>query len=116
MKDWRAELRAALREAMRARNSDAMAVLRTTLGAIDNAEAVDSPAAPPVEAGVIAGGVAGLGAGEVARRVLSDAEIEAVIRRELAERLRGAAEYERLGQPAEVLLAQAAVLAAILGG
>jgi hypothetical protein len=115
VRDWRAALKTALREAMRARNADAMAVLRTTLGAIDNAESVSMSAAPPVEAGVIAGGVAGLGAGEVARRTLSDAETEAVIRRELAERVQGALEYERLGQPADVLRAQAAVLEAILG-
>lgn len=50
---------------MRERQADAVAALRETLAAIDNAEAIDASAAPPVQHGVIAGGVAGLGAGEV---------------------------------------------------
>lgn len=47
--EWRRDLRNALREAMRERRADAIAVLRETLAAIDNAEAVDPGAAPPVQ-------------------------------------------------------------------
>lgn len=85
VEEWRAVLRAALKDAMRAREVDAVAVLRTTLAAIDNAEAADPRTAPVVQEGIIAGGVAGLGAGEVARKVLSPEAVKAVIGRELAE-------------------------------
>jgi uncharacterized protein len=97
---WKSVLRDALRDAQRARRALAVAVLRETLAAIDNAEAADLSAAPPAEHGVIAGGVAGLGAGEVARRVLSAQEVAALIEREIQER-RAAATYEAHGRSKE---------------
>ena len=79
---WRRVLRAALRDAMRGRQLHAMAVLRDTLAAIDNAEAVAVGEAPPaLEDGVIAGAAAGLGAGEVPRRVLSAEVVTAIVAR-----------------------------------
>jgi uncharacterized protein YqeY len=96
--DWRAALRAALREALRHREADEVAVLRETLAAIDNAEAVDASAAPPVQPGVIAGGVAGLGAGEVPRRSLSPGEVAAIIEREIQERRQAASTYTACGR------------------
>jgi hypothetical protein len=66
IEEWKSVLRAALRDALRTRQAPAVAVLRETLAAIDNAEAADSSAAPPVQHGVIAGGVPGLGARLVA--------------------------------------------------
>ncbi len=105
-------LRAALKEAMRARQPEPISVLRQALAAIDNAEAADATAAPAVQEGVIAGGVAGLGAGEVARKVLSPGAVAQIIERELQERRDAAATYTRLGRhdEAATLLRQAEVL------
>ena len=113
--DWRTTLRAALKVSMRSRQSDTVAALRETLAAIDNAEAVAQSAAPAVQQGVIAGGVAGLGAGEVPRRALSPEEVQAVIDRELNERRAAAAAYAALGRhdEAERLNRQLEVLAAL---
>ena len=99
--EWKSALREALKEAMRARQAHTVAVLRETLAAFDNAEAVDAMLAPPEENGVIAGGVVGLGAGEVARRALEPAEVAAIIEREMEERRAAAAEYEALGRDTE---------------
>jgi hypothetical protein len=81
--EWKGALREALREARRARRAHAVAVIRETLAAIDNAEAAEPDAAPPVQHGVIAGGVPGLGAGEVPRRVLSAEAVTAIVEREI---------------------------------
>jgi len=94
--EWKALLRTALRDAMRARDADAVAVLREVLAAIDNAEAADPSVAPPASSEVIAGAVDGLGAGEVARVVLGPADIAAVIARELAERQQACEHYMSL--------------------
>lgn len=112
---WRDVLRAALREAMRERRADAVAALRETLAAIDNAEAVDASAAPPVQHGVIAGGVPGLGAGEVPRRRLTADEATAIVEHEIEERRREASAYAALGrdQEAAALIRQAEMLAAL---
>jgi hypothetical protein len=61
---------------MKARDTVAVKALRSALSAIDNAEAADPADADDVQLGVIAGGVAGLGAGEVARRQLSADEVD----------------------------------------
>lgn len=113
---WRDALRAALREAMRDRRAEAIAVLREALAAIDNAEAVDASAAPPVQHGVIAGGVAGLGAGEVPRRMLGPDEVAAILEREIEERRGTASSYAELGRTEEaaVLARQVEILAALL--
>jgi uncharacterized protein YqeY len=116
----RERLRRALPGAMRARDAVAVAALRAGLAAIDNAEAVEAARhAPPVASHPeLAGTLAGLGAGEVERRVLTDAQMEAIVRAEVTE-LRAAAEgYRRAGQAdqAERLLAQAEVLDAHLDG
>lgn len=100
--EWKALLRSAIKEAMRRREGNAVAVLRETLSAIDNAEAVATQEGPTTAGdGVIAGAVAGLGAGEVQRRALSVEEVAAVIARELEERREAAATYEKLGRPEE---------------
>ncbi len=112
--DWKRALRAALTEAMRARQPQLVAVMRETLAAIDNAEAADPAAGPAVQmgSGTIAGGVAGLGAGEVPRRILSGGETRALVERELEARREAAATYAQLGRPEEAatLLAQAEAL------
>jgi uncharacterized protein YqeY len=100
---------------MRERHADAVAALRETLAAIDNAEAIDPSAAPPVQHGVIAGGVPGLGAGEVPRRSLSPDEVAAIVAREIEERRRAASVYAALGrdQEAAALGRQVEILAAL---
>jgi mRNA interferase MazF len=98
---WKTVLRGALREALLAGQAHAVAVMRETLAAIDNAEAADPSAAPPVQAGLIAGGVAGLGAGEVPRRLLSAEAVTAIVEREIQERGAAAATYLALGRHEE---------------
>jgi uncharacterized protein YqeY len=66
-----------LRAAMKARDRMRIGVLRATLGAISNAEAVPSDAQPNIPGR--------REPTEVARRELSDADIEAVVGREVAE-------------------------------
>jgi uncharacterized protein YqeY len=99
--EWKSALRAALGDALRTRQSHAIAVLRETLAAIDNAEAADTSAAPPVQLGVIAGGVAGLGAGEVPRLSLSVAQVNALIAREIEERRQAVSTYAALEKEEE---------------
>ena len=105
-------LREGLRSAIRSRDASAAAALRSALAAIENAEAVDAAAAPPSEPGVIAGGVRGLGRGEVQRRPLDAAEALGILEAEVAEREAAAGDYERAGREAEAgrLRAEAALL------
>ena len=98
---------------MKARDRVAVGVLRATLAAIDNAEAVDHSEAP-------AGSLAieriptGVGAAEVARRELSESHVEQIVRAEIAEREAAAHQYERAGRAdrAGQLRAEAEVLSA----
>ncbi|HEY0706182.1 MAG TPA: glutamyl-tRNA amidotransferase, partial [Polyangia bacterium] len=57
--------------------------------------------------GTIAGGVAGLGAGEVARRVLGAQEVSALIEREISERRAAAATYDSHGRASEAIALRA---------
>ena len=113
----RATLRRDLTAAMKARDSDAVAVLRTAIAAIDNAEAVAAPrAAPPATSAHIAGARAGLGAAEAPRRQLTGDEIHAILRGQLAEFSREADRYADHGQhaAAERLRDQASLLSRYL--
>jgi uncharacterized protein YqeY len=105
---------------MKARDRAAVAALRSALGAIANAEAVDPAQAPRPDVGhpEIAGTVVGVGAAEVERRTLTDAEAEAIVRAEVAGRRSAASEYERAGQQAraDLLRAEARALSACLDG
>jgi uncharacterized protein len=96
----RQRLQLALGEALRARDTIATSALRSALAAIDNAGAV--PAAPAPAAGTggphIAGAVAGLGAAEAERRTLSEADVEEIVRAEVAERQAAARDYDRAGR------------------
>lgn len=111
----RADLRRDLTDAIRRRDAAAVSALRTTLAAIENAEAVrpgDDAPAPNPGGSPVAGAVVGLGAAEVPRRHLSDADVERIIRAEVRERVAAAAEYERHGRHARAqrLRAEADVL------
>ena len=67
--DIRTRLRRALGDALKARDADTVSALRTAIGAIANAEAVEAGPGRPAGTGStqFAGTVAGLGAGEAAR-------------------------------------------------
>jgi uncharacterized protein len=105
-------LQIALRDAIKAHDAIAISALRSALGAIGNAEAVDQSGAPqpgPAAAGSggsshlastehFAGSVSGLAGAEVRRRPIGPAELEGIVRTEIAERQLAAGEYERLGQ------------------
>jgi uncharacterized protein YqeY len=108
----RDRFRAALRAAMKARDDVAVSALRSTLGAIDNAEAVVVPVDDTPTTGVIAGAVSGLGASDVPRRELSEERMFAIIRSEVAERRATAATFEAAGQGAHAqrLVAEADLL------
>jgi uncharacterized protein YqeY len=116
--DVPAALRAALRDALKARDTVAVSVLRSVLSAISNAEAVPAGAGPGAGASGphIAGAAAGLWAGEADRRVLGPAEVAQIVRAEVGERLSAAAAYERAGQhgPAGRLRAEVRALALVL--
>jgi uncharacterized protein len=92
----RERLRDELRVAMKQRDKATVAAVRSALSVIDNAEAADPSHAPGIEPGRIAGGVAGLGAGEVARWQLSDRELVAMLQDEVARWESTAREYERV--------------------
>jgi uncharacterized protein YqeY len=83
-------MRADLGQAIKERDTSRVKVLRTTLAAIENAEAVEGVASVD--------GVAGYA--DVARRVLEDEEIAGILRREVDEWTEGVAEYRRIGQEA----------------
>ena len=91
--EFRARLRAAVREALSARDAHAIAALRSLGGAIDNAEAVATSSVPGFRIGV--------GVGDVERRRLSLADVDRIIAREIAERDEATSQYKRLDRVAE---------------
>ena len=112
-----ARLRAALKTAMKARDTAAVTAVRAALSAIDNAGAVapTGEAGPPAE-GPIAGAVRGLGAAEATRRNLSDGDIAALVWAEVSERDEAADVYEQAGRAddAQRLRDEAAALRQVL--
>lgn len=114
---WRETLRDALLAARKERDATRVSALRSALSAIDNAETPDTVDVDAPKSEAIAGGVVGLGAAEVARRELSDAQIRDLLRAEVDERLAaaeqiaGGGHMERAGD----LRAEAAVLTDLLG-
>jgi uncharacterized protein YqeY len=110
----RTSLRRDLTAAMKARDRTAVAALRSALAAIDNAESVAG--AQPSQGGAtsehFAGATAGSGAAEVERRQLTDADLRAILDREVRERVAAADEYDLLGRQdiAEGLRSEADVL------
>lgn len=116
VEEWKALLRARLRVALAAKDKLALAVVRETLAAIENAEAPPLTGAPEILDGVIAGSVGSVGAGEVARLALSPEAVFALVEREIRERRDAAAEYGRLGRHDEAgaLSSQADLLAALV--
>jgi len=116
--DIRARMRRGLVDAMKARDQQAVAALRSTLARIDNAEALD--AEPALYSGeghpAVAGSVLGVGAADVDRRVLTPEEMAALVRDDVEEREIAAEVLVRVGRPdqAERLRAQAKLLTGYL--
>ena len=98
-------LREELKTAMRDKRADEVAVLRKLIAALDNAEAVPTEGYRPRALGDPGG--------EVARRELDKAEVDALLVNEIAERRSAVEELERRGRPNEAaLLAREAELIA----
>jgi len=117
--DVETRLRAALRDAMRTRDVVAAFALRSALSAIGNAEAVPAAnvPAPSATSSHVAGAAAGVGAAEVPRRRLSEADISEIVRAEAAERVTAAGQCEHAEHPdrAERLRREARILLGVLG-
>ena len=114
--DLRTRLQSALLPAMRAGDRDTVAVVRSALAALANAEAVAVEPPGPLADGPIAGATTGVGSTEAPRRTLTPEEVRAVVERERQDRIRAAEESEAggLGEYAARLRTQAAVLAFLL--
>ncbi len=111
----RERLGTALRLAMRGRDRVAVSALRSAIAAIGNAEAVPVEDAPG--AGAIETALTGVGAADAPRRVLSEADVIAIVREEISERDEAAAELDGLGREdaSEPLRAGADLLREVLG-
>jgi len=79
---------------MKARDRVAVAVLRSTLAAIENAEAIAPAEAPGLS---IEQSPLGVGAAEAERRALSPGDVERIVRDEVKDREDAAADYDRAG-------------------
>lgn len=114
----RTRLRSDLTAALKARDRDSVAALRTALAAIDNAEAVPPPPGgrSMVSSEYVAGTSVGLGSAEAARRELTPDDVLAVLRAQIGEGLAEADTYAAHGQAdaADRLRRQADVLRAYL--
>lgn len=114
--DLRALLQSSLLPAMRIGDTDTVAVVRSALSAIANAEAVPALSTTPHRQGPVAGAATGVGSTEAPRRELTPGEVREVVERERHERIQAAEESEAggLGEYAARLRTQAAVLAFLL--
>jgi uncharacterized protein YqeY len=111
----RQRLRTALRAAMKAGDRRTVSALRSTLAAIDNAEAVEV-AGPAGSGQAIEQSPVGAGAADVARRTLTEAEVEQIVHAEAEARDAAARDYDTAGKTerAEQLRAEAGMLLAHL--
>jgi uncharacterized protein len=115
---WREKLRPLLLAARKERDAIRVSALRSALSAIDNAETPDTGHLDVPTGGAIAGSVSGLGAAEVPRRVLTDAQIRTLLRTDVDDRMMAAEQMDAGGhsEPATAVRAEAAVLVDLLGG
>lgn len=104
-----------LRTGMKSRDRVTIGAVRSALAAIDNAEAVQV-AAPAGQSLAIEHSPAGVGAADVERRVLSEADVVEIVRAEVTDREAAASEYDTAGRQdrAELLRAEAQVLSALI--
>ncbi len=99
-------MRSDLTRAMKARVQTRIRVLRSALGAIDNAGAVEVVEKWDVTTGY----------GDVARRSLTEEQVAGVLHDEIGEREMSVTEYERVGRPdlAETLRQEIEILRSYL--
>lgn len=88
----REQLKTGLTQAMKARQSHIVRVLRATLGQIDNAEAVETDTHFVPLTGV---------SHDVPRKILSEAEMRQIVQTEADELKKAAMEYAHLGKLTE---------------
>ncbi|WP_055591130.1 hypothetical protein [Peterkaempfera griseoplana] len=102
---------------MRARDKAAVSALRSTLAALDNAEAVPAHGTE-LRGSALEQSPVGAGATEVARLELSESAVAEIVRAEAAERLEAAAQLTSPVHADRVarLHAEAAVLFSLLDG
>jgi hypothetical protein len=113
----RAALRQGLTTAMKARDTEALAALRTAIAAIDNAEAIaTTDTRLPVTSADIAGASSGVGSTEAVRQSLSSGQLRDIVREQITEYTHEADRYDALGEPdaARRLRHRARILAAHL--
>jgi uncharacterized protein len=94
----RQRLRETLTVAMKTGDRVAVAALRTTLAAIDNAEVAASASAAPGQL-AIEQLPYGVGVTDVERRALVESEVELIVRAEVAEREAAARDYDQASNP-----------------
>jgi uncharacterized protein YqeY len=95
-------LRADLKSAMQAKATDEVRLLRTLIAALDNAEAVPHTAPrDPTDPSAFGTRAFGDPSGEVARRQIDGAALDALLAAEADARLSAAADYEHHRQVAE---------------
>ena len=109
----RKHLRSSLHRALKGGEPAAVAASRSALSAIDNAGAVEPAPAQKHASGPIARSVLGVGAAEVPRRELTYDEVVDILRAEINERERAAAEYARLGRADQAARLRAEVAALV---
>lgn len=87
----RDQMKADLRRAMKERDKATMTTLRSLLAAIDNAEAIPTQQDGPADLTFDK-------VDDVARKLLTEADIQAILQKEHAERLAAMTNYEELGR------------------
>lgn len=87
-----------LTAALKTRDHTTVSALRSLLAAIDNAEALSTAQMETNASGHVAGAAGGLGASEVERHHLTEADLRAILDREISQRLTAAAECEQVGR------------------
>ena len=114
---WREKLRPLLLAARKEHDAIRVSALRSALSAIDNAETPDTGHLEVPTGGTVAGSVPGLGAAEVPRGVLTDAQIRTLLRTDVDDRMMAAEQMDAGGRPerATAVRAEAAVLVELLG-
>lgn len=100
MTDLRVALRARLTAALKDRDRLAVDALRSVIGELDNAEAIDVPDLQTTSGEYFAGGAVGVGAAEADRHELSPTEQHALVVEQVRARDSAAADYEQRGQDA----------------
>src|SRR5512132_67174 len=104
--DLRPRLRRQLQAAVRDRDRIGIRALRDGIAALDNAEAVEPDQDVPTQGSEhVAGGVVGLGAAEVERRILDPKSQRSIVRAEIDARLAASTTYAEHRQGADALLA-----------